>query len=150
MMEKKEIGIGSASIVLVFAVLCMTIFAVISLTSSVSGRALAEIEVNLVKSYYQADTLAESILTELFEAEDIPDTINGVEIISGWDMDLGVEILSFSCGISEGKELYVVIANRGTEMDILTWRMRDIGEWEIEDKPLNLLPDDFFDLWMDG
>jgi hypothetical protein len=145
-MHKKGIGIGSASIVLVFAVLCLTIFAIIAFSSATTNRALVEVEAKLVQSYYEADTLAELILAELLEADSIPDAVRDVEIISDWDWNMGVETLSFSCEISEKKELYVLLAVYEETMRILTWRMRDIGEWEEEDS-LNLFDDDFFNLW---
>ena len=51
-MNKSGIGIGSASVVLVFAVLCLTIFALISYTAAINDKALTEVEVRLVKGYY--------------------------------------------------------------------------------------------------
>jgi hypothetical protein len=147
--DKKGIGVGSASIVLVFAVLCLAIFAVISFASAISNRALIKVEENLVRSYYEADVLAEYVFAEILksDADSIPDNIRGVEIISGWDWDLDAETVSFSCGISDKKELYVVIAVHETEMDILEWRMRDVGEWETDDDPLNLFDDFDFNIW---
>ena len=149
------IGVGSASIVLVFAVLCLTVFAIISFSSAIAASTLVEVESALLKSYYEADTLAESIFAEILEADFIPEEIQGVEIISGWDWDLDADTISFSCPVSEKKELYVVIAVSGGFCDILIWRMRDTGVWETEDEPLNLWPGFDFDdepmnLWPGG
>jgi hypothetical protein len=147
-MNKKGIGIGSASIMLVFAVLCLTILAIISYSSAVANRAMVQVEANLVQKYYQADQLAEYIFAELLTADFIPEMINDIEIMSGWDWELEAEILSFACEISDKKELYVLLAVHDQAMDIVTWRMRDIGGWEESDEPLNLFDDDFFNLWM--
>jgi hypothetical protein len=146
-MNKKGIGVGSASIMLVFAVICMAIFAVISFSSAVSNSALVKIEKELVRSYYEADSLAEAVFAELLLADVIPDGVRGVEIQSGWDLSLDTETVSFTCEISDTKELYVVIAVYEKEMDILVWRMRDIGEWETDDGAMDLFDDDFFSLW---
>jgi hypothetical protein len=143
---KKGIGIGSASIVLVFAVLCLAIFAIITYTSALADNSLAEVEARTVQHYYEADTLAELIFAELSEAVFIPDEVRGIEIISGWDWDLFMETLSFTIDISDKMEFYVVLAVHGETMDILTWRMRDIGGWE-RDETLNLFDGDFFNLW---
>jgi hypothetical protein len=146
-MNKNSIGVGSSSIVLVFAVICMAIFAVISFASAVSNSALVKAEKELILGYYQADVLAGNIFAELLLADRIPDSVHGVEIHSGWDWDLGVEIVSFVCGVTYKKELYVVIAAHEEEMDILEWRMRDIGEWETDDGPMNVFDEDTFSLW---
>jgi hypothetical protein len=159
-MNKKGIGSGSASIILVFAVLCLTIFAVISFVSALSNNALVKVEANMVRSYYEADVLAEYIFAEILnldEGESIPDTIRGVEINSGCDCELDLQMIlfgygcgcdsegeniSFSLEISDKIELRVVIAVNENEMDIIAWRMRDVGEWESGDDSLNLLDDD--------
>jgi hypothetical protein len=146
-MNKKGIGVGSASIILVFAVICMAIFAVITFSSAISNNALVKVEKELVRSYYEADSLAEAVLARLLTADVIPDEVLGVEIQSGWDLTLDAEVISFTCGISDTKELYAVIAVYDTEMDILVWRMRDIGVWEADDDDLGLFDEDQFTLW---
>ena len=143
----KGVGIGSASIVLVFAVLCLTIFAIISYSSALTNKAMVDVEARLVTRYYEADKLANLIFAELLEADSVPDTLHDVEIISGWDWDLGIEFLSFSLEISDKREMYVMLAVHDETMDILTWRMRDIGGvWEA-DESLNLFDGDISDLW---
>jgi hypothetical protein len=145
--NKKGIGIGSASIVLVFSVLCLTIFAIITYSSALADSALAEVEARLVRQYYEADKLANLIFAELLEADFIPDRIHDVEIISGWDWDLAIDFVSFSLEVSDKREMYVVLGVYNETMDILTWRMRDIGGvWEA-DESLNLFDGDFSILW---
>ena len=132
-MNRSGIGIGSASVVLVFAVLCLSVFALISYTAAGNDRTLAEVERRLVMSYYEADTLAEFITAELLAANIIPRSIRDVEIASRWDRTLAARTAEFSCPMSGDKELYVKIALRGDTYDILSWRMRNIGTWEFDD-----------------
>jgi hypothetical protein len=97
--------------------------------------------------YYEADKLAHLIFAELLEADFIPDTVHDVEIVSGWDWDSGIDFISFSLEISDKREMYVELAVHDGTMDILAWRMRDIGgAWEI-DESLTLFDGDFFSLW---
>ena len=131
-MNKSGIGIGSASVVLVFAVLCLTIFALISYTAALNDRALTEVEIRLVKGYYEADTLAEFILAEILAADNIPDYTRGVTIETRWDWDLMAETVEFSCVISDEKELYVKVAFYGDSYDILSWRIQNTREWAID------------------
>lgn len=128
-MSRGGAGFGSASAALVFAVLCLTIFTLITFTSAKNDKALADAEASLVTGYYEADTLAEYILAELLGTDTAPDSIRGVEITS--HRDTGE--VEFSCRISDRKELYVKVALRESSYDILCWRMRDTGEWDAEE-----------------
>ena len=132
-MNKSGIGIGSASVVLVFTVLCLTVFSLISYTTAANDKALTDVEARLVKSFYKVDTIAECILAELIAADKMPDHLGGVKITSRWDWDLTAETAEFSCVASDGKELYVKVAFYGNEYDILSWRMRNTGVWETDD-----------------
>jgi hypothetical protein len=132
-MSKNEIGIGSASVVLVFTVLCFTIFALISYTAAGNYKALTEAEAKLVKSYYKADAIAERILAEILASDEIPAAIHGIEIKTRRDYDLMAEIVEFSNIISDEKELYVNVAIYMDSYDILSWRIRSTKEWRADD-----------------
>jgi hypothetical protein len=143
---RKGFGIGSASIVLVFAVLCLTIFTVITYTSALADKALADIEARLVQQYYEADTLAELIFSALLAADEMPESLYGINMEKGLDWDLWIETVSFVCEISDKMELYVELGVFDDTLSILAWRMRDTGGWE-RDENINLFDGDFFNLW---
>jgi len=132
-MNKGGIGVGSASIVLVFAVLCLTVFSLITLVVAKNNKALADTEAGLVTGYYEADTLAESIVAEILSAGEIPDNVRGVEIDSYWDTDLEAEVASYLCPLSDKKELLVKLAIDGGSAEVINWQMLDIGTWEFDD-----------------
>jgi len=132
------IGIGSASIVLVFAVLCLTVFSLITFMVAGNDKTLVVAEAQLVTGYYEADALAEQVLAEIIGAGTIPETVLGVDIQTAWDSSAGAEVTFFNCPISDNKELYVSLAISGGKYDIISWRMRDTDEWAF---------DDIFDLW---
>jgi hypothetical protein len=135
-MDRSGVGVGSASIVLIFAALCLTVFTLISYMSARNEKALTDMSVRIVTSYYEADTLAEFILAEILESNEIPEVAFGIEIFHGWDWDLDAETVSFICPITDTSELYAVIALYGSHHEILSWRIRHIGEWEAD----NLIP----------
>jgi hypothetical protein len=127
-MGNSGIGIGSSSIVLVFAVLCLTIFSMISLTIATSERTLTDAEVEMVVNYYLADALAEEILAYIRIAGNaVPQTIQGISIQQEREED--ILFLSFINPITELKGLYVRIALRNNVYDILQWRMIDLLDW---------------------
>jgi len=140
-MGKSGIGVGSASIVLVFAVLCLTIFSLITYVVAGNDKALVDAKVNLVTGYYEADALAEQILMDLLATETIPTTVRGVEINTMFDEDLGVETTYFFCRVSDIKSLYVCLVIRDDSFDIFSWRMYDTDDWVFDDT-INVWPGD--------
>ena len=54
-MKNGGIGVGSASIVLVFAVLCLTVFSLITLVVAGNDKVLVDAGAKLVTAYYEAD-----------------------------------------------------------------------------------------------
>jgi len=132
-MGKGGIGVGSASIVLVFAVLCLTIFALITFVVAGNERALVDAKVSLVSGYYEADALAELVLFDILAADSVPDSSHGVNIYTGRDEELGIDTVYFYCDISSIKSLYVNLALRDDSFDILSWSMRDTDEWVFDD-----------------
>jgi hypothetical protein len=132
-MGKEGMGVGSASIVLIFAVLCLTVFALISLSSVKNDKALTDSNVKLVKAYYEADTLAECILADIMSGG-LQETVRGIEITTGFDMDIFADTVSFDVPILNDKVLHVAAAFGFDGTEILIWSMRDLREWhENED-----------------
>ena len=136
-MGKGGVGVGSASIVLVFAVLCLTIFSLITLVVARNEKAMIDAKVRLVTSYYVADTQAERILHDILTAETTPETIRGVNIYKRWDEVRSVEMTYFFYPVSDVKSLYVNIVLYDDTFDILSWRMYDTDEWTY-DPSLNI------------
>jgi len=127
------IGVGSASIVLVFAVLCLTVFSLITFMVAGNDNALVVAEAQLVTGYYKADALAEHIISEIYETGRIPGSIRGVDIETARDEDTGRESVHFLCPISDSKALYVELAVSDEGYDILSWRMHNTDTWVIDD-----------------
>jgi len=142
-MNKGGIGVGSASIVLVFAVLCLTVFSLITFVVAENDKGLVDANKQLMTGYYSADSLAERVFAELIESGSAPDSVLGVNISTDFDSNSGVEYLYYSCPISEDKAINVKLAVNGDSYDILSWRMGDTGDWEA-DNSMNvwLEPDD--------
>jgi len=138
-MKKGGVGVGSASIVLVFAVLCLTVFTLITFIVAGNDRTLVDSEARLVIGFYEADARAEQIVAEILAAGEIPESVNGVEIGTFWDFELDADIVYFSSKVSDQRSLFVRLALQEGSFDILSWRMNDTDEWEFDDK-LNVWP----------
>ena len=136
-------GIGSASIVLVFAVLCLAIFAVISLVPALTSQNLIDAEVRLVQDFFAADALAEQIIDEIIYSTQISENILGIDIFSYWSEDL--VLAYFAIPISQTQILYVEIGLHIDFLEIFSWRMYNVGEW-IADESINIWQGDFWRL----
>jgi len=112
--------VGGSSLMVIFAVLCLTVFALLSLNTSEAGERLSQKNATAVSSYYKADTMAEEILAEL-RLGNIP---NGVTVDGN--------IYSYACPISETQELDVKVIINGTDYTILSWKCVSTTDWEAD------------------
>lgn len=63
-------AIGGTSLLVIFSVICLSVFSVLSLISAQSGQRLAEKNAASAAGYYQADTSAEQIFAQLRSGAD--------------------------------------------------------------------------------
>ena len=132
-MSKGGNGIGSASIVLIFAVLCMTIFSLISLQTALADKALTERQEGFFKEYYAADTQAEIFLSRLLSLNEIPETLDGIEVACTENPDF-TQTIRFAYPINDLRELSVEVVASFNGIEVLEWRVQDEGLWEISDE----------------
>lgn len=133
---------GGASLLTVFAVLCLTIFALLSLSTVRAHSALSDSSARAVESYYAADAQAQEILARLRFGEK-PDGVTVYEPIAHYDDRVEQrQICAYTVPISDTQELRVEVEVRSTsDYTILRWQTVPTGEWDI---------DDSLDLWDGG
>ena len=142
-MRKGGSGIGSASIILIFAVLCLTVFSLITFTVAENERVVVEKEARLVVGFYEADALAERVLANLLGAGCMSDAVRDVAVGTSWDGDLNAQLSYFSIPITEYMELSVMVAIYEEYFDIIHWRMQNRAYW-VADDGLNVWTDPEF------
>lgn len=128
-MKKQETfsppAVGGSSLLVIFAVLCLTVFALLSLSSVQAERRLADAAVQSVTDYYEADLQAEAVFARLRSGE----TVDGVREKDG--------IYEFEISISHRQTLAVRLQRDGEHWSILLWQAVTVeGE-----------PDDTLDVW---
>ena len=123
-------AVGGISLLVVFAVLCLTVFALLALTTVQADKRLADASAKAVTDYYAADCRAQEILARLRNGE----RPEGVEHEYSDGM-----IYRYIVPISDTQELQVsvVIAPDGSYR-VLSWQAAPSVEWES---------DDSLDLW---
>lgn len=102
-----RIGMGTASLVVIFAVLSLTVFSLLTLMTARNDRALAQRTADSVQSYYAADTQAAHIrkaVEQAARAGALPSEIDGVALETA-----GGEV-RYACPMGEGMALRVTLA----------------------------------------
>lgn len=134
MNEQKNKGfsppaVGGVTLLSVFAVLCLTIFALLSLsTVSANGR-LSDASAKAVSDYYAADVKAQRVLALLRSGADIQaaaeeNTVDGITADG--------DVYSYSCKISERQTLEVEVRVDGDNYAVRKWQAVPSGEWNID------------------
>ena len=103
-------AVGGSSLLVIFAVLCMTVFALLSLSSAQAERRLADAATRSVTDYYAADLQAEEILARLRAGEKIP----GLEERNS--------TYEFAIPISGRQNLAVKLVRGGDDWVVREWR----------------------------
>lgn len=115
-------AVGISSLLVIFAVLCLTVFALLSVSTVQAQLRLAEKSRAAVTGYYSADREAEEILARLRGGE-CPEgvTQNGA-------------VFTYTCRISDTQALAVCVKVDGAEYTVLQWQTVSTAGWDAEDK----------------
>lgn len=103
-------AVGGSSLLTIFAVLCLSVFALLSLSTAQAEKRMANASARAVSAYYEADTQAEEIFAKLRSGESVP----GV----GQTED----IYTYSCPISENQTLMVELEHTDSCWQIRRWQ----------------------------
>ena len=112
-MNKKSFSpplIGGSSFLIIFAVLCMTIFTLMALSTVQANERLNSASIQAVSDYYKTDMEAELILAKLRQG------ILPANVVKDGDL------YSYSCPISDTQTLFVEVRLTGRKWTILKWQ----------------------------
>lgn len=128
-MEKKNRfsapAVGGSSLLVIFAVLTLCVFAFLSLSTAQAERRLSDAGLQAVTAYYEADTQAEEIFARLRGGELPPEVIKTENNYT------------YSCPISENQQLIVELRFDGGNWEILRWQaVAEVPEASGETMPV--------------
>ncbi|MEA4814158.1 MAG: hypothetical protein VB112_04570 [Oscillospiraceae bacterium] len=131
-MKRKPHGVsvGSALLIMILAVLCLTIFSVLSLSSANASLAMADRTAEETRGYYAADKAACAILSQILAGDEVAPAATS----PGED---GATVYSYSVPIDDGSKLMVDVKVSGQKYDILRWQAENISIWS-PDESLNV------------
>lgn len=120
---------GAVSLVMIFCVMCLAVFSVLTLATADRESKLSEMDAGRAKEYYQADYDATVIAAALRNGSSLP-----ADVDVAWDGDTA----SFCLPVGDSLELDVAVSVRGGMCEILRWQTVYTGGWE---------PDVYLELW---
>jgi len=103
-------AIGGSSLLVIFGVLCLTVFALLSLSSVLAERRLADAAVQSVTDHYRAELRAEEIYARLRQGE----AVEGVRETEG--------TYEYMIPISARQTLAVAVRREGESWTVLRWQ----------------------------
>ncbi|MBR0417387.1 MAG: hypothetical protein IJI56_06220 [Firmicutes bacterium] len=109
---------GASSLLVIFCVLCLTVFALLSLSTVSADHRIAEENAKALTAYYDADCEANKVLAELRRGS-VPE---GVTSEGG--------VYEYVCTVSDTQALKVRVRVEGTEYEVLQWQAVSTYDWE--------------------
>lgn len=113
---------GGSSLMVVFAVLCLTVFAILALSTVLADARLSDAYVSDVSDYYKADARAEETIAQLRNGTVPPDVEqNGNEF-------------SFCCLVSDTRSLFITVEVNGeNDWRVLSKTTKYTAEWQADE-----------------
>ncbi len=134
-MKRNAVGLGGASLVLIFSILCLAIFAVLALSSANREKTLTDRLKASTEAYYAADSRAVEIEVKLREAlarGETPSEIDGVTVTAQDDT------YTYACPIDERRTLAVVLKAARNQLPVtlqtLQWCEISTADWTPQEE----------------
>ena len=127
MAEKRKFSppvVGGSSLLVIFAVLCLVIFALLSLSTVSADMRLAEKSRDFVTEYYAADCEAERVLAALRDGK----TPEGVAVEETEEGNL----CRYQIEISPEQSLAVEVVVAEDRYELLRWQVVSTAEFETD------------------
>ena len=124
MKQKRRISIpafGGSSLLVIFAVLCLTLFALLGLSTAQASARMNTAAADSVKAYYAADYEAEKALALLRQGI-VPENVRNEDNIYSW-----------SCPVSQRQRLEIEVRLEGSEYEVLRWQLVSSTQWVADD-----------------
>ena len=109
-----KIGIGTATILMIFVVLCMVILSVLSLKEAQMNVHLVEKEKQYTQAYYEAQAQATMVFNAIQKKDSTPEQWQNISNTLDVDIQYNDRIIYYSVKINKNKQLVVELARDNT------------------------------------
>lgn len=112
--------VGGSSLLAMLAVLCLTVFALLALSTVQAQSRLSCAGAAAVEDYYRADAHAHQVFAKL-RAGELPPNVEQEK-----------DLYSYTCSISPNQHLAVQVCRTREGWQVLRWQTVSIARWEEE------------------
>lgn len=143
---KYKVNIGLTSLILIFIILCLATFSLLSLSSARGDQSLAVRSAKAVTEYYRADAQGEKWLKQVdailqketigvMSQDEIKTLAGNVALELGCNVDEKTGYISTDISMERGQALHIDLALTGNEnrYEVKSWYVYDSGNYEIDD-----------------
>jgi hypothetical protein len=102
--------IGGSSLLVIFAVLCLTLFSLLALSTTQANQRLTNASTQAVSDYYMADQAAEVIFAQLRRGE-LPNQVT-----------VDDHFYRYKCAISDTQDLQVILSFENNVWTVICWQ----------------------------
>lgn len=128
-------GVGSATLLLCFGVLCLTVFSLLTLSAARAEERLSLASVAAVSNYYSADSQAEELVALLCEVTtegtEPPAELKGIALER---LSPTAPVYGFTLPIDDRQQLRVELELAGGDCSIRRWQVIIDYNWQADDR----------------
>ena len=119
-------AVGGSSLLVIFAVLCLTVFALLTLSTAAADSRLSQDAADAVEAYYQADSQAEALWARLRGGEQPEEVTETME-------DAGSTLYKYTVPISQEQELQVCLRLKDGTWTVVQWQAVSTADWQADE-----------------
>lgn len=119
-------AVGGSSLLVIFAVLCLTVFALLTLSTAAADSRLSQDAADAVEAYYQADSQAEALWARLRDGEQPKEVTKTME-------DAGSTLYKYTVPISQEQELQVCLRLKDGTWTVVQWQAVSTADWQADE-----------------
>lgn len=119
-------AVGGSSLLVIFAVLCLTVFALLTLSTAAADGRLSQDAADAVEAYYRADSQAEALWAQLRAGERPEEVTETAE-------DAGSTLYEYTVPISQGQELRVSLRLEEGSWTVEQWQAVSTVDWQADE-----------------
>ena len=107
--------VGPSSLIVIFAVLCLSVFSILTLSTAKAQERLSTVSAESIKNYYKADSEAELILSKIRNGQTPP------------EVNVTDNVYSYECPITETLFLQVEVMLEDGKWTVVRWESVSIN-----------------------
>ena len=119
-------AVGGSSLLVIFAVLCLTVFALLIQSTAAADSRLSQDAADAVEAYYQADSQAEALWARLRGGEQPEEVTETME-------DAGSTLYKYTVPISQEQELQVCLRLKDGTWTVVQWQAVSTADWQADE-----------------